>query len=798
MADEFDIVGPIRQPNSGVKGDNRVGTTNPNHSTGDDSTILNVIANENVARYRSERESILDTTWLKNTFMLGGVKSDKYNKWLQANRFFSSADVKVNDTHIGNSIAINPPYQFTRYADIRRPGLIQQRDVVNSKDESMRTTGVPGYKVNSFTTKMGIGLGTYYSRAIDDNQQRIFLRFGEPQYMNMLLWATKSFDLHKAILYKRGTISKLYLSVVRVASYVFAFAAAPLLFAGKWILDFLISPGKFMSVRDNMYTYWMTVDTLLNKMLLKSTKMPLLHREFTNGVDTNINKEVTVSPALIKSLNDMAPGIVDPETGRISVWTMALSGQAAYNRLSLEKFNDDSNEVTTDPTNYRITDEMVHDTPFTNSLGEPSLFSRKFLEFAYSKIGGADIQDGGAGEKGRGTEGWWDKITRLADSLSLENNTQANIDSIIISQEEDLLYGTSINEYSKGSDGEPLLVDTGSEMASASVQYVERYNAKNNSTTYARYLEYMTAMVNNGAAFLILNVESTGSVGESFSNSTKTNMIETAFNTVSSKTRSFFEHASGMTEVPVIGSAIKLATATLATVIDTASAGFARPLLAIGYGTTVSLPKMWDSSTANLPSASYKCKFGGPYNDAYSRLFALYLPLSCILAGSLPRQTGQDTHTSPFMCQLFDAGRVNIPLGIINDVSILRGTGNLPFTRSRQPTAIDVDFSILDLNQIIAIDVDGSGLLTRAMHSLNPSMGDKAIDVYIDTITGLDVYSMTNFVANKRLKVIERQMNVRALMTDEAALAAFTVGKLPFLSTGANMFGTNVGVASQM
>lgn len=769
----------------------------------DDSLHINIPDSRD--RYRSYREGVMDYQWLKNTFILSDVEQDRYNNWLKVNKYFSSADIKTTATGPGMSMALNPYPQITRYADIRRPGIVKSRD-----KNSMRKTGVPSYTVNSPTPAYGLGLGRYYSEAIDDNQQRIFLRFGEPQFMSMLLWLGKSFDIHKAILLKRGIITKLLAQVVSIMAGWFAFRANPILYLGTLILNNIICPDRFISMRDNMYTYWTTTETILNKIFIKRTNVPFMFEGATHGAPTHIGTEVSLDAAYVKGLNEIIPGIIDPNTGRISVWAIALRGQAAFNRAYKDSLDEDGGyRGTSDVANY-VLDEGYIDEDKMGPWGhpiEPGMFTRWFLNLALDSVAPESIVEPDGSAPLEATLG--DKVVAPINSIATatantfaERWTGRSLDNEYAdwddaSYAEKYAIATNISSTTDGAT--PVKINVDSREAGDNPDLVHDQVHVNHikDGTYDKFGEYLVAALTAGAAFLVLNVESTGSVGESFSNSADTNPIETLFNAVSSKIRSNLNAVTSAFELPFIGPAVKAAIDLTGSAIDSASAGLASPLLALMYSATVSLPKSWSQSSASLPRASYKIKLTSPYGNSYSQLFNMYLPLSAILAASLPRSTGLDTHTAPFMLQLYDRGRVNVPYGMVESLSVTRGTSNLAFTRSGHPNAIDIDINILDLNQIIALDIEGSGILTRSFKFSPPSFADTSLDVYVSTITGLDVYSMYYKLPKYRLKLIEKVSTFKALFTDTAAHAAFTARWVPFLETVGEVFGANAAIEEQ-
>jgi hypothetical protein len=94
-----------------------------------------------------------------------------------------------------------------------------------------------------------------------------------------------------------------------------------------------------------------------------------------------------------------------------------------------------------------------------------------------------------------------------------------------------------------------------------------------------------------------------------------------------------------------------------------------------------------------------------PYGNVVSQMNNIYIPLAMILAGGLPLSTGKQSYTSPFICQLFDQGRYQTRLGIIDSISITRGTSNLSFNKNKNAMAIDVTFSIMELSSIIHLPI---------------------------------------------------------------------------------------------
>jgi hypothetical protein len=145
-------------------------------TVGSAASNLNITNKTDQSKTIESIDGTFDREWLKSTFILKDediVLGDEYSKWIRKNRYISSADFKYTSTAPGMNMAVNPKPQFTRYADPRVRGKLESRP----EFISVGTTG----------HQHGLGMGRYYSEAFDDNQQRIFMRFGVPKYIPLLL-----------------------------------------------------------------------------------------------------------------------------------------------------------------------------------------------------------------------------------------------------------------------------------------------------------------------------------------------------------------------------------------------------------------------------------------------------------------------------------------------------------------------------------------------------------------------------------------------------------------------------------
>lgn len=723
-------------------------------------TQSNIVFKEDKTVISESIDSTFDRDWIKTTFLISdtNLQNDNlYKKWILKNRYRSTADTKFTTTGIGMNMSVNPRPQFTRYCDIRAKGKIPSRPDVT-------TTSKPG--------QFGFGMGRYYSEAIDDPSQRIFLRFGVPHYTFLTAWFSNVFDPKRAMYANRGVISQFILDIADVVSSVLAIARAPMLSLGMLafnLLDIFMnnSSSRFYSVRPTMHTYWLSVEDILNNILAKRTLLPNILPEYVVKISSTLGAAKVVTDAWVAELHTQLPDIFD-KNGRISIFGLALKSQRAFNQMWAKDYEDNKkNPLSKNFLDYPITsDAKSHDTYFTYSNGQPNVASQLF-NWAHKLL--VDTNQ--------------DKAVDPHDGNSIKNAVMY-----------DPRYVDAQGNFIKGNN-EQKPDETMDDRVASNVD--SQNNGK--ASKFSKIKEYFLAEMTEGAAFAVFTVESTGSIGESFSNSVQENPIQGTLNGLSAKSRSMQSVMSGITEIPIIGEVAKLGADVVGIVASNASYGMLNPILALLYGVNVLLPKVWEGSTTSFPKSDYKIKCISPYGNAISQLINTYLPMAMLMAGSLPRGTGSQSYTSPFICQVYDRGRTQITLGIISSLSITRGTSNLPFNRKGFANAIDIDFSIENLDSVMFAPIAEGGFVDTVKKLLKPLKEDNTFNDYITSIAGLDVMTQVYGVPKLRLQLATTWLKLGRYTDPDPAyfgsLAAGVVNSI-FLGAPAAILGNNSNLVS--
>ena len=642
----------------------------------------------------------LDKDWLKQSFLIADSKLEiTDNKY----RYFSTAALKFTDTRMGSNIGVNARPQYTRYSDIRVKGRLSGRNNVTISN-----------------TSGNYGMGRYYSESEDDNSQTIYLRFGVPQYNSLTNFVSNAFDAGTGSLARTGRGLSTWFTLGKIVGTYGTFTAFPVLtlsMIGLKLCSTLFSrpTSKFYTIKPTMHLYWSAVNMLTNMIAINKGLMPryfedkdILGTEM-GGISIPNSSPYKVDLEYLAKLHQFMPDMFNDDNG-IDVYAVANRAQRIANKVYEDTHNKLQNSSSSqDYVNY-VTSEA-----YSEIAVEPSLEQQP-----------TDATSGKS-PKPNSLVAFLLKLTTLGTYYySDDHNSNLEVDP-----KQDTKY--------KDKDGNEVQVD--STML---------------GTKFGNFFDSEWRM---GSQFATFKVDHTGSVTETFSNAVTESDLSSKLNGMVSQARETkFSFANGnvgdgqggvMDTIQSVIDATVDATTGLA---SGATLGVFDGLLGLAGGGYIDIPKKWQSSSAMLPRSTYNIQLVSPYGNIISQMQNIFIPLAMLLAGTLPLSTGKQSYTSPFLVQLYDKGRCQIQTGIIESLSITRGTTNLPFNNRGTVMAIDVNFTIADLSTIMHMPVS-TGSIFNGNVALDE---DNILMDYLAVLAGQDLYSQILTLPKAKLNLAKR------------------------------------------
>lgn len=584
------------------------------------------------------QRELSDANWVKQTF----ARTRGYAATLQGSaRGYDASEFKFYDTTPGGYRAINPPPQFTRYADVKRRN---------------RNTG-------------SRGLGRYFSEAIDDSAQIIHIRAGVPTPNSLTGFLARAYEPSAGKLARTGEGSSFIAAAAELVSGVLLLPFVPFIVGWQSLTQLLSEApnNKFYYSKPAMPLYYNAVNTMLLKLAVDmkligggkaASDKPKKVDPGTSVPDketynASFKVESMLSEEDRKSLNRMFPDIFDEDYG-FDIRAMATRYQRMANKehAILDKMAENASDIV----DYRRKLLAHYETQTSDTMANPRM--GPYLE-AYL-------------------------ATTAASGAGSTSVTSANFDGIKIKDEE-----------------------TRKKIEEA---YVTSQDDRSEYGSYFKgTLNFLKAEFNEGSQWISIRVEHTGTSDSSFTNTSEESGLASSINSASAKTQSMkMNFANGNVGESWGADLIEAAFGMATDVVSRAGAALgAGAIGAMLGGGRLDIPKYWSESSAQLPGGSYQVKLRTPYGNKVSIFKDLYIPQCMIMCLALPKAAGPSAYTSPFLLEIFDPGRWQSSVAIMENLSIQRGTGNLGWSKEGYPLGVDISFDIVDLTTIMAMPISG-------------------------------------------------------------------------------------------
>jgi len=636
-----------------------------------------------------------DNKWLINSFM---VKSTELNTPDNINRFWSSVENKFTDSSMGGNIALNPLPQYTRYCDVRVKGRRSDRNDVS---------------VNHLDGNYG--MGRRYGEVIDDNSVHVFLTFGVPKFNNLLSFLTGSIDYRQSLIANTGR-SPIAYDAGNMWGTLALFVAfpiiGPLLWIGTKLINFLLGPGSgsYYYMEPNMLQYWSSVNTMVT---MAATELGILMPSFSNK---NTNKQSIGSPLKINQddLDFMRQYMPDLLTEDNYIDVMAIATKAQ--RMANNQFKNDM---------------MMFDNMSDSALKDDA---KNFVGLVQNNM--SEVHN----IPQTSFISWVNEImmTNAKDIYAKDKNKKTPINDTNASTTTDVVYKE--NKNTANDDG---TLNTGKREVD-SPSFLD--SLKDN----------FDATVRQGTQYLVLRVDNPGQISESFRNDVGDIGLEGAMKGISGKVRDIKFSTGNGSILPGTKGLIDGISDILHGSLGGLTMGLSDVLTVLEGGGNIGMMKRWEDSTVTFPTMTLKTKFISPYNNPISLLTNIYIPFFALLAGALPKATGTNSYTSPYLCSMFMRGHQYIKTGMITSLTVTRGTSNLSFNKQMRPLAIDVSFTITDFSKIMAAPTP-QGIFDPSNIAFND---ENSMNKYIASLCGRDLHTTMNSWPKMRLKLSRLDANI--------------------------------------
>jgi len=629
--------------------------------------------------------------WMKYAFMIpfttdaSGRVTAALDEIDLRNTTFSNAFFKFTDQTVGGNFAINPPPAYTVYADPPVRGLH------------------PNAVRAGVTIPTGpIGMGDYWSTAVDDTGQYIHFRFGVASHNSLTQFFNGFHNGSLSRLVRTGrTDQNLFekffeyaLKVVQVAVLPLTIIPVMFMFTAGAIRFLLRMPAsKFYYLKPSMPLYWHTVNSIVNQMAVNMQIATYTTSRISEGFIGEILKTDNSKRTL---LHDLYPEL--KEDGTIDVYSIITKAKRLQNN------------------------------------------QRKYLLKQLTAPG---------------ADGWYGKVQKVMSESGSVQLANAQ-DSIPFSSKTfmEKFFDTPYAGKPDGQDNEKATEKDWRDPVKAAKNDKGVMEAAGNyaSEVANSALEYFKAVADDGAEWLTLRVDYTGPQSESFSSSSAPSSLAEKMNSASASAREMkFNMADGNIDSAGVAQMLTDGVSTLISGgLDLLYMG---GLVQFAGSAFVDIPEHWTESTASIKPSAYTFRLCAPHGNRISQLLHLYLPMAAIMAGALPLAHGKQSYGAPFLCEIYDRGRCSARLAMIDSVSFTRGVSNLGFNKEAQALAIDVNITVKDLSTVLAVPVQ-QGL------SLNPLEGIFDVDnKYTEYTAALAALPLTDF--DYRLPILKRQIDTK-------------------------------------
>lgn len=682
-------------------------------------------------------EEVENVDWVRNSLHVpirgaGYVPNSKAKEMAYSGQF-SYQSLAVGDTSFGGNRAINAWPGFTEYADQDLPSILG---------------GVTLDGPESHATYMG--LGRQYAEYMEQYRRLIYIQFCLPKFNSLGNFLTGFYDSAHANAANSGRVSSSFLynvgaSVAAITYWTLVpeLALTSLLYrTSKAVLaDLQNRPmSSFYYASPAMPLYWSTVTNIVNAL---AVNMKLTQGLPTGAAKREPGQQVKIDTGAtgdsvdeIRALNRMLPDVF-LENGTLNIRRAATRFQRKINAHE---------EIMLKIQNENKTEDAV------------GAAIKKMLE----KNGGS-----------------YQVAAPIDEQVYMDKykNSSAGTGKHLL----DKLYS---NETPPSGEKAPDMggVAQTTDPSTEGDTYTDGTNSLWNGLTkhLTEYSEIALSELRDGSAFVCYRTSWDQTVSESITNHTTESELSRKMNETSRTARStLFNFANGnLGDNPFMDTIEGVLGAVGDVLMGAADTIGISGLAMLGGRAMANIPEFWDSSLTDLPSMQYTIQLRSPYGNPVSILTNILVPLATLLAGATPRSAGRNSYVGPFLCKVWDQGRVQSDISMITSMRIERGKGNLGWNIRKQPLGIDVTLTITHLSKILHMPISTDVSLSDV---IGVNLNDESTN-YNSYMAALSALSLNDqyYVSNRwRLHRAKAFTDINSFFSVDNLLAWGVGGTIP-------------------
>lgn len=231
-------------------------------------------------------------------------------------------------------------------------------------------------------------MGRYYSEAIDDPSQTIYMRFGVEQFNSLTTFLSNAFSADDTALARTGRATGIFYNAAKAAgtiTAVVAFPAVAALVMGAKLLNWIFArpTSKFYTLKPTMHTYWGAVNQLVNNIAINKGIFPkILADDATKG--QRLGQPYVLDQGYLDQLHELMPDVFPEEVigegagNYFDIYALANRAQRQANQAFLEDYERLNTGTASDWTGYlqkELSGNGTHSTYISKPNGKSTFFA---------------------------------------------------------------------------------------------------------------------------------------------------------------------------------------------------------------------------------------------------------------------------------------------------------------------------------------------------------------------------------------------------------------------------------------